>query len=389
MEADEFVFDLSDQVPTAFGGTIGPGDVEDHAGLPGRPHQRHRHGRPARGGRGRRRLGAGRRDVERAGRHRRRDGGAGGADQPRPPPGAGAAAPAAGAGCSWPPSSARPPSCSLRSSSTRSWPRWSGASTTLRATPSSASTTTGRCSRATGRSRPSGTTPSGWSVAPTLATAIGLIFAVLAERVRWETAFKVAVFMPMAISGLATGVIFRIVYDANPELGVAERRHRACVADAVQGGGRVRRGPAVDAEVLGARGRRLPHHRHGGAGPDGRPRPRRHPPGQRPGRGRAGAGGRERGARRRRRHRVPRLHAGRWRGAGRPRPGRAGPARGGGASRRRGRTGGRQRHHRRRRLVRARGARPRAPTASGSPTARSDRRSTASTGSAPPWSRRR
>jgi alpha-glucoside transport system permease protein len=58
-------------------------------------------------------------------------------------------------------------------------------------------------------------------VAPTLATGIGLIFAVLAERVRWQTAFKVAVFMPMAISFLAAGVIFRLVYEQEPERGLA------------------------------------------------------------------------------------------------------------------------------------------------------------------------
>jgi alpha-glucoside transport system permease protein len=58
-------------------------------------------------------------------------------------------------------------------------------------------------------------------VAPTLATAIGLIFAVLSERVRWQTAFKVAVFMPMAISFLAAGVIFRFVYEQDPGRGVA------------------------------------------------------------------------------------------------------------------------------------------------------------------------
>src|SRR4051794_15359912 len=43
-----------------------------------------------------------------------------------------------------------------------------------------------------------------WVVfAPTIATALGLIFAVLSERVRWQTAFKLCVFMPMAISFLA------------------------------------------------------------------------------------------------------------------------------------------------------------------------------------------
>ncbi|MEV4441549.1 sugar ABC transporter permease [Streptomyces sp. NPDC049577] len=58
-------------------------------------------------------------------------------------------------------------------------------------------------------------------VAPAVATALGLIFAVLTERVRWGTAFKLVVFMPMAISMLAAGIIFRLVYEQNPDRGVA------------------------------------------------------------------------------------------------------------------------------------------------------------------------
>ncbi|GAB2781110.1 carbohydrate ABC transporter permease [Streptomyces daliensis] len=61
-----------------------------------------------------------------------------------------------------------------------------------------------------------------WVVAaPSIATALGLIFAVLTERVRWGTAFKLIVFMPMAISMLAAGIIFRLVYEQNPDRGVA------------------------------------------------------------------------------------------------------------------------------------------------------------------------
>ncbi|WP_406837510.1 carbohydrate ABC transporter permease [Streptomyces sp. AHU1] len=61
-----------------------------------------------------------------------------------------------------------------------------------------------------------------WVVfAPTVATALGLVFAVLTERVRWGTAFKLVVFMPMAISMLAAGIIFRLVYDQDPDKGVA------------------------------------------------------------------------------------------------------------------------------------------------------------------------
>ncbi|MFJ8658598.1 carbohydrate ABC transporter permease [Streptomyces sp. NPDC093795] len=61
-----------------------------------------------------------------------------------------------------------------------------------------------------------------WLVlAPAVATALGLIFAVLTERVRWGTAFKLVVFMPMAISMLAAGIIFRLVYEQDPDRGVA------------------------------------------------------------------------------------------------------------------------------------------------------------------------
>ncbi|MDT0267837.1 sugar ABC transporter permease [Streptomyces sp. DSM 44915] len=58
-------------------------------------------------------------------------------------------------------------------------------------------------------------------VAPTVATALGLLFAVLTERVRWATVFKLIVFMPMAISMLAAGIIFRMVYEQNPDRGLA------------------------------------------------------------------------------------------------------------------------------------------------------------------------
>ncbi|WP_433856535.1 carbohydrate ABC transporter permease [Streptomyces kronopolitis] len=58
-------------------------------------------------------------------------------------------------------------------------------------------------------------------VAPAVSTALGLVFAVLTERIRWGTAFKLVVFMPMAISMLAAGIIFRLVYDQDPQRGVA------------------------------------------------------------------------------------------------------------------------------------------------------------------------
>ena len=54
---------------------------------------------------------------------------------------------------------------------------------------------------------------------PALITAIGLIFAVLTERVRWSVAFKTVVFMPMAISLFAAGVIWRIMDQQDPSRG--------------------------------------------------------------------------------------------------------------------------------------------------------------------------
>ena len=57
------------------------------------------------------------------------------------------------------------------------------------------------------------------AIVPALVTAIGLVFAVLLERVRWSVAFKTVVFMPMAISLFAAGVIWRVMYEKDPEIG--------------------------------------------------------------------------------------------------------------------------------------------------------------------------
>lgn len=56
-------------------------------------------------------------------------------------------------------------------------------------------------------------------VAPAACTILGLIFAVLLEKLHWKTAFKLIIFMPMAISMLAAGVIFRGLFQENPNLG--------------------------------------------------------------------------------------------------------------------------------------------------------------------------
>jgi len=69
-------------------------------------------------------------------------------------------------------------------------------------------------------------------VFPFLVTFTGLVFAVLTERIRWATAFKAVVFMPMAISLFATGVIWRIVYETDPHRGVINSMV-GTVADAI------------------------------------------------------------------------------------------------------------------------------------------------------------
>src|SRR5262249_3199356 len=57
------------------------------------------------------------------------------------------------------------------------------------------------------------------AVVPASITAIGLVFAVLTERIAWSLAFKTVVFMPMAISLFAAGVIWRIMDRQEPQLG--------------------------------------------------------------------------------------------------------------------------------------------------------------------------
>lgn len=61
-----------------------------------------------------------------------------------------------------------------------------------------------------------------WVIAaPLIATTLGLIFAVLMDKIRWKTAFRLVIFMPMAISMLAAGIIFRSLFQQNPEVGFA------------------------------------------------------------------------------------------------------------------------------------------------------------------------
>ena len=69
-------------------------------------------------------------------------------------------------------------------------------------------------------------------VVPAFVTALGLIFAVLTERIRWSVAFKTVVFLPMAISAFATGVTWRILYEQDPNLGAINALGRS-ISDVV------------------------------------------------------------------------------------------------------------------------------------------------------------
>lgn len=51
---------------------------------------------------------------------------------------------------------------------------------------------------------------------PTVSTAIGLIYAVLVDRTRFEKLAKTLVFLPMAISMVGASIIWKFVYDFKP-----------------------------------------------------------------------------------------------------------------------------------------------------------------------------
>ncbi len=71
------------------------------------------------------------------------------------------------------------------------------------------------------------------AIIPAAVTAFGLLFAVLTERVRWSVAFKFVVFLPLAVSLFAVGVIWRIMYEKDPEQGAANAA-LAAVRDVVK-----------------------------------------------------------------------------------------------------------------------------------------------------------
>ena len=66
----------------------------------------------------------------------------------------------------------------------------------------------------------SSTTCSGSCSTRRSACILGLLIAVLATRVRYEAVIKAIIFVPMAISAVAVGLIWKFVYSPDPDLGV-------------------------------------------------------------------------------------------------------------------------------------------------------------------------
>lgn len=58
-------------------------------------------------------------------------------------------------------------------------------------------------------------------VVPVIITSLGLVFAVLSNRLAWRSAFRMAIFLPLVVSGLAAGVTFRFLFAASSEVGTA------------------------------------------------------------------------------------------------------------------------------------------------------------------------
>jgi alpha-glucoside transport system permease protein len=58
------------------------------------------------------------------------------------------------------------------------------------------------------------------AIFPVLVTTVGLVLAVLADKIRWKTAFKLVLFLPIAIAVMSSGIIWRIVYDTSPDRGL-------------------------------------------------------------------------------------------------------------------------------------------------------------------------
>jgi alpha-glucoside transport system permease protein len=73
-----------------------------------------------------------------------------------------------------------------------------------------------------------------WVVAlPLLVVGLGLLIAVLVDRVRYESTVKSVVFLPLAISFVAAAVIWRFMYELDPNVGTLNAMVTAAGGDPV------------------------------------------------------------------------------------------------------------------------------------------------------------
>ena len=86
----------------------------------------------------------------------------------------------------------------------------------------------------TRRALPTGALPNTilWVVVFTVGTVgIGLLAAVLSDAVKYGRVVKTVVFIPMAISFTATGIIWRFVYSPDPNIGILNAAGRLLASD--------------------------------------------------------------------------------------------------------------------------------------------------------------
>ena len=60
-------------------------------------------------------------------------------------------------------------------------------------------------------------------ITPFVATAVGLLYAILVDRSRFESAAKALIFLPMAISFVGASIIWKFVYEYRPTRATSSR----------------------------------------------------------------------------------------------------------------------------------------------------------------------
>ena len=68
---------------------------------------------------------------------------------------------------------------------------------------------------------------------PAVCVTLGLLIAILVDRVRYESFAKGVIFLPMAISFVAASVIWRLVYNIDPDVGILNAAINALGGDPV------------------------------------------------------------------------------------------------------------------------------------------------------------